>query len=118
MTSINVAPLFHVKQSHGIPRSPPVHDRYVSDVRSRERVRQGVQLDSASQKLNLRRRVESRALPDDEADLEDDPAIGWEEGCGQCDEQLNPEEDGAIDFWVMIRTGGRQMDGGIPAVQA
>lgn len=110
MTSIDVAPLFHVKQSHGIPRRPPVHDRYVSDVRSRERVRRGVQLDSVSQKFNLRRRVESRALPDDEADLEDGPSIGWEEDCGQCDEQLNPEEDGAIDFWVMIRTGGRQMD--------
>lgn len=73
-----------------------MHDRYVSDVRSRERVRRGVQLDSAFQKFDLRRRVESRALPDDEADLEDGPAIGWEEGCGQCDEQLNPEEGGAI----------------------
>lgn len=53
------------------------------------------QLDSASQKLNLTRRVESRALADDEADLEDGPAIGWEEGCGQCDEQLNPKGGGA-----------------------
>lgn len=54
------------------------------------------QLDSASQKLNLTRRVDSRALPDDEANLEDGPSIGWEEEYGQCDEQLNPEGGGVI----------------------